>query len=100
MKGAYKRGNRWVSSMRVNGKTVTLGIRDTEIEAHNLYMESRAKFPAYNNSGTNHPLSVLTEEQIVEIREAVGTLKTIAQKYGVSPSYVWRIKEGQARKSG
>jgi len=50
-----------------------------------------------NRRGERHHWSVLTEEDVGEIRKLIGfqTLKSIADMYGVSKHAIWAIKEGK-----
>ena len=40
-------------------------------------------------------LAKLTEGQVIEIRKAEGTLRSIASRYGITHSHVFRIKTGK-----
>lgn len=48
-----------------------------------------------SNRGERHGMSKLTKEQVVAIREATGTLASIAQKFSVNESNVRHIKAGR-----
>lgn len=45
-----------------------------------------------------HKPSVLTDEQVREIRNASGTMKEIGKRYDISGNYTWHIRKGNARK--
>jgi hypothetical protein len=46
--------------------------------------------------GETHPLSKLTEQDVVAIRQASGKLLDIAKDYSVSKSLVFMVKHRQA----
>ncbi len=48
--------------------------------------------------GENHTDAVLTNAQVLEIADAVGTQYAIAARYGINQSTVSRIKNAQRRK--
>lgn len=55
--------------------------------------KGRAKQPK-NPIGAKHPRAKLTAEQVKEIREYKGTLKYLAEKYGVNPMTIYRARNG------
>lgn len=46
--------------------------------------------------GTAINTAVLSEQDVAEIKESRGGLKTLGDKFGVSPSAIWQIREGRA----
>jgi len=47
--GTYKRGNTYVSRIKINGKKIYLGSYKTESEAHNVYMKALNNIHLYND---------------------------------------------------
>ena len=41
VKGYYKRGNKYVARIYINGKKICLGTYETETEAHNAYLQAK-----------------------------------------------------------
>lgn len=42
--------------------------------------------------GSKHPLAKLTDKQVLAIRQAAGTQREIAARFGISPQHVGRIR--------
>lgn len=45
-------------------------------------------------SGLNHPSSKLSKEQVLEIRNSSGSVRKLANKYGVGATVIQRVKSG------
>lgn len=59
--GTYKRGNSYVSRIKINGKKIYLGSYVTELEAHNVYMKALNKLHEYNGDNKEF-LKLITNE--------------------------------------
>jgi hypothetical protein len=70
-------------------------------QAQNLNdMRERGRARRGDQSGEKSGRAKLTDKQVIEIRLATGTLREIANRYGVSRGHVWDIRHGRSRSTG
>ena len=50
------------------------------------------------NAGSRHGLSKLTERAVIEIRASSENYKLLAERYGVKPNHINRVRSGRAWK--
>ena len=50
-----------------------------------------------HNRGERHPLSKVSDAQVVAIRSSSETTKRIAADYGICPGHAWALKNGKRR---
>lgn len=49
--------------------------------------------------GASHPSAKFSDEIIAAVRAATGSLRTVAKRFGISPTHVHGIKHGKSRKA-
>lgn len=59
-----------------------------------MHKKGRGKMPP-RLCGEDHPQSVLTKEQVAEIRASTGTLQSIADRFGITSAHCYNIRSGK-----
>lgn len=112
--GAKKRINRWKSKIYFEGKYISLGSYETEIEAHKVYLNAKYEIecgtfdankkyahnyykgaPHSNHcKGSAHPKAKLTDDDVLEIIKSTEQTKILVRKYNVGRSAIKAIRSG------
>lgn len=63
-----------------------------DYKSNNLDKKTKGRAIGNSMPGIEHPKHKLTEEEVVEIFHADGTQSSLATRFNVSPTLIWKIK--------